>query len=150
MRYKQGELVSSEGCLCSALELVVSLVIQEGLRVVLLLLFIEMSQLRWFGHLTRMPPRWGVLSMTYQEEALGHMERLGSISGLPVVSFLCVHLFKCLVSGSKWPLLLSLYKSDKNNVQFKLLKTQRYTDQRMVNKLVSNNVFEQVISCILR
>lgn len=31
--------------------------------------------------------------MTYQEEALGHMERLGFISGLPVVSFLCVCIY---------------------------------------------------------
>lgn len=32
-------------------------VIQEGLRVELLLLYIERNQLGWFGHLTRKPAR---------------------------------------------------------------------------------------------
>lgn len=33
-----------------------STVVQQGLRVVLLLLHIERRQLRWCGHLTRIPP----------------------------------------------------------------------------------------------
>lgn len=43
--------------------------IQEGLRVELLLLHIKRSQLRWFGHLTRRPPGWGVPGMSHREEA---------------------------------------------------------------------------------
>ena len=40
--------------------------IREGLRVEPLLLHVERSQMRWFGHLMRMPP--GLSGMSYREE----------------------------------------------------------------------------------
>ena len=46
-----------------------SSVIREGLRVEPLLLRVEISQLRWLGHLIRMPPWEGVLGTSQWEEA---------------------------------------------------------------------------------
>lgn len=47
---------------------------EEGLRVEPLLLLIERIQLRWFRHLTKMPPGWGVLGSSYRNEAPGQTQ----------------------------------------------------------------------------
>ena len=51
-----------------------SLDIQERLRVELLLLCVDRSQLRHFGRLVRMSPWGDVLGMPIQEETLGQTE----------------------------------------------------------------------------
>lgn len=55
-------------------ERVKSPVMEEGLRVEPLLLLIERIQLRWFRHLTKMPPGWGVLGSSYRNEAPGQTQ----------------------------------------------------------------------------